>query len=375
MENIPFFTSKYQDERYGNEIREKIDEIIKKGIFILGDEVKKFEENIKKHLGAKHAIGVANGSDALYLSLFALDLSAGSEVITTPFTFFASTSCIIQNNLKPIFVDADENTYNIDVNKIEEKINENTSCILPVDLFTHTPDYDKIQDLAKKNNLKIIEDSAEAFGMKWNDKFAGLLGDIGILSFFPTKTLGCFGDGGMILTKNDTLGEKIRLLRVHGAVKKYNHKYIGRNSRLDSIQAGILNVKLNHVNSEIKERETIANNYIRELSIINQIRLPQVGKGADPVWYVFSIQCEKRDDLQNYLNKNGIQTTIYYPTPMHMQECFKYLGYREGDFPVAEKLCRNSLALPVFIGMTENMVKYISDKIKNFTGRINEKKY
>jgi UDP-2-acetamido-2-deoxy-ribo-hexuluronate aminotransferase len=366
MENIPFFTSKYQDQRYGKEIREKIDRIIKAGVFILGDEVKKFEENMNNFLKSKYAIGVSNGSDALYLSMLALGLPAGSEVITTPFTFFASTSCIVMNNLKPVFVDADEKTYNIDVDKIEEKINEKTKCILPVDLFSQTPDYDKILDLAGKYKLKIVEDSAEAFGMKWKDKFAGLLGDIGVFSFFPTKTLACFGDGGMVVTNNDELGEKVRCLRVHGAVKKYNHKYIGRNSRLDTLQAGILNVKLNYVLDEINEREKAAEIYFKKLSDIKEIKLPQVGKNANPVWYVFSIQCERRDELQSFLNKNGIQTTIYYPLPMHLQECFKGLGYKEGDFPVAEKLCRNSLALPIFVGMTEKMINYIIDKIKDF---------
>src|SRR4030042_3146415 len=218
---VQFFTNKYQDQRYGKEIREKLDNLIKKGIFISGDEVKEAEEKIKDFIKTKHAIGVANGSDALFLAVSVLNLPENSEVITTPYSFFSSTSCIVRNNLKPIFVDINENTYNIDVNKIEEKITKNTSAILPVDLFSQTANYDKIKELASKYNLKIVEDSAEAFGMKWKNKYAGTLGDIGVFSFYPTKTLSCYGDGGMILTDNDEIGQKIRMLRVHGADKKY----------------------------------------------------------------------------------------------------------------------------------------------------------
>ncbi len=363
---IPFFTNKYQDQRYGEEIRKKIDDLIKKGIFILGDEVKEFEKKMQDYLGVKHAIGVANGSDALFLAILALDLPAGSEVITTPFTFFSSTSCIIRNNLKPVFVDVNKDTYNIDVDKIEDKINGNTSCILPVDLFSQTPNYDKIRDLAKKHNLKIVEDSAEAFGMKWQNKFAGTLGDIGVFSFFPTKTLGCFGDGGMVVTENDEIAEKIRILRVHGSRKKYFHEYIGINSRLDTIQAGILNVKLQYINEEIKEREHITTKYFEKLKNIDEIKLPLVEKGTKPVWYVFTIQCKKRDELQNYLKNNKIGSFVYYPTTMHLQECFKDLGYKKGDFPNTENLCNNVLALPVFIGMTDDMIEYVCIKIKEF---------
>ena len=366
MQNIPFFTSKFQDERYGKEIRSKIDEIIKSGIFILGNEVKNFEEKISNYFGVKHAIGVANGSDALHLAINALDLPSGSEVITTPFTFFASTSCIIQNNLKAVFADVDPKTFNLDADKIEEKITEKTKAILPVDLFSQTANYDKINTIAKKYNLFVIEDSAEAFGMKWNNIPAGKLGDIGVLSFFPTKTLGCFGDGGMILTDNDNLAEKLKSLRVHGAIKKYTHKYIGRNSRLDALQAGILNVKLNYVEDEILERKKIAELYLTKLSNVKEVILPKINNNAEPVWYVFSIKCEKRDELAEHLSKNGIQTSIYYPLPMHLQECFKDLGYKEGDFPEAESLCKKALALPIFIGMTEEMINYVTEKIKKF---------
>jgi len=366
MMKIPFFTSANQDARYGSRIREKIDQIIKSGVFILGEEVNIFENNIKNYINTKHAFGVANGSDALHLILMVLNLPKDSEVITTPFTFFASTSCIVRNNLKPVFVDVDYDTYNIDVSKLEAAVTKSTSAILPVDLFSHTPDYDIINNIADKYKLKVIEDSAEAFGMKWKGRNAGLLGDAGVFSFFPTKTLGCFGDGGMIVTDDDEIAGKVRYLRVHGAVKKYHHEFVGINSRLDALQAGILNVKLDYINDEIIERDKIVKIYMDRLKDIDSIKLPGIIEDSIPVWYVFSIRCRDRDKLKTYLTENGIGTVIYYPVPMHLQECFKCLNYKKGDFPIAERLCEESLALPVFIGMKENEVNYICDKIVEF---------
>jgi UDP-2-acetamido-2-deoxy-ribo-hexuluronate aminotransferase len=363
---IPFFTNKYQDELYGNKIREKIDEIIKKGVFILGEEVKLFEKRVSEFTGIKYCIGVANGSDALYLAINSLHLPESSEVITTPFTFFASTSCITRNKLKPVFVDVDEDTYNIDVSKIEGRINKKTSCILPVDLFAQTADMDKISDIAGKNNLKIIEDSAEAFGMKWNGLHAGMKADAAVLSFYPTKTLSCCGDGGMVLTNDEITASEIKMLRSHGASKKYHHKVVGINSRLDEIQAGILNIKLDHVDFEISERSRIAGRYFEMLKDIGEIKLPVTEKKASPIWYVFSIQAKNRDGLKEYMNEKGIGTSLYYPLPMHLQECFAGLGYKKGDFPVSEKLCETSVALPVFSGMTDDMIEYICDVIKEF---------
>ncbi len=364
--NVPFFTNKYQDERYGKLIRERIDAVIKKGSFILGSEVKLFEENIQKYTKSKYALGVANGSDALYLALLALDIPKGSEVITTPFTFFASVSCIVRNGLKPVFVDICEESYNIDTSKIEEKIGKKTKAILPVDLFSQSANMDEINNLESKHHLKVIEDSAEAFGMKWNGYHSGTLSDIGVLSFFPTKTLSCYGDGGMILTNDTKLYEKLKPLRVHGAEKKYYHKYLGINSRLDEIQAAILNVKMQHIDNEIKEREQIAKKYFDMLKGVKQIKLPTILEGASPVWYVFSIQCESRDALQRYLKEKSIQTSIYYPLPMHLQEVFKDLGYEEGDFPIAERVCKNSLALPIFVGMESDMIEYVCQNIVKF---------
>ncbi|MEJ2251015.1 MAG: DegT/DnrJ/EryC1/StrS family aminotransferase [Candidatus Lokiarchaeota archaeon] len=363
---VPFFTTKYQDKKYGHIIRQNIDKVIKAGNFILGNEVLQFEKAIESYTGAKHAIGVGSGSDALFLAFKCLDIPINREVITTPFTFFASTSSIVNNGLKPIFVDVDDQTYNINPDLIEEKINNNTEAILPVDLFSQTANYDKIGELAKKYNIKIIEDSAEAFGMKWNDLYAGLCGDLGIYSFYPTKTLGAFGDGGMIVTNDDFYAEKIKCLRVHGASKKYYHKYVGINSRLDALQASILRIKLKYIDEEIKEREKIYNQYVRNLNDIQKVQFPQINENASPVWYVLNVRCERRNELKKYLKKNGIETLIYYPKPMHLQDCFQNLGYKEGDFPVAEKLCDSLLALPIFIGMSNVMINYVCNTIKDF---------
>ena len=363
---IPFFTNKYQDSLYGDKIREKIDFIIQKGTFILGDEVKTLEERISKYTGIKYAIGVANGSDALYLALNSLHLPEKSGVITTPFSFFASSSCIERNKLKPVFVDVKENTFNINENRIEEKINDKTSCILPVDLFSQPADMGSISETAKKHGLKIVEDSAEAFGMKWNGSHAGKTADVSVLSFFPTKTFSCFGDGGMVLTDDESLATEIRMLRSHGSEKKYHHKYVGINSRLDEMQAGILNIKLDHIEYEISEREIIAGSYMEGLSDIPEIGLPVIEDEASPVWYVFSIRAKDRNGLQLHLKEKGIGTSIYYPLPLHLQECFSKYGYKKGDFPVAEKLCETSIALPVFTGMTEEMTGYVCDAVREF---------
>ncbi|MHA1757550.1 MAG: DegT/DnrJ/EryC1/StrS family aminotransferase [Promethearchaeota archaeon] len=371
---IPFFTSKYQDLKYGNLFREKINDVIKSGKFILGDEVIQFEKKISELTGAKHSIGVASGTDALYLSIKSLGLPEKKEIITTPFTFIASASSIYNNNLIPVFVDVDENTYNINPDLIEDKINDNTEAILPVDLFCQPADFDKINKIAKKYNLKIIEDSAEAFGMKWGDISAGLCGDIGVFSFFPTKTLGAFGDGGMVITNNNYYAQKIRSLRIHGANDKYIYQYIGINSRLDAIQAAILNVKLGFIEQEIKERERIYKIYKQSLEDIEEIQFPQLYGKAKAVWYVLNVKCKYRDELKMFLKQNGINTMIYYPKPLHLQECFKCLGYKKGDFPIAEKLSNNLLALPIYIGMDSQTIEYVCNTIKKFY-RMKERGY
>lgn len=363
---VPNWTSKYQLERYGTEMKQRIIDVMDRGQYILSKEVSLLEERIADYLSVKYSIGVASGSDALYISILAMGFSPNSEIITTPYTFFASTSCITRNNLKPVFIDVDYDKYNLDPSNIESAITNKTKAVLTVDLFSHTPDYDKICELAAKHNLEIIEDSAEGFGMKWKDTFAGKLGKVGVFSFFPSKTLGAFGDGGMIVTNNKELAEMVRTLRAHGAKPKYHHARVGVNSRLDELQAAVLNVKLDFVDDEIKERELIASEYIKRLKTIDKVKVPQIEQGATPVWYVYSIKCENRDSLQTHLSNNGIQTEVFYPVPMHLQECFRHLGYSKGCFPTSERLTKESLALPIYPGMSLNEIKYVCDMIEKF---------
>lgn len=363
---IPFFTNQYQEERYGAEIRKAVDHVISSGQFILGDEVKTFERRLGDYMGCQFALGVANGSDALYLAVRALQLPKGSEVLTTPFTFFASTACIVRNHLKPVFVDVDYETHHVTPEKLSQHITNKTSAILSVDLFSHTADNASIAELARQNQLRFIEDAAEAFGMRFQGQPAGSLSDVAVLSFFPTKTLGGFGDGGAVLTQSEALAATVRRERVHGAAKKYHHTTVGINSRLDTLQAAVLNVKMNYVDAEIAERARLVQWYRAGLDGCSSVRLPVVAKGADPVWYVFSVKADKRDDLEAFLNQAGIGTSVYYPVPMHLQECFRDLGYRVGDFPVAERLSKESLALPLYVGMTESDVHYVCDTVKQF---------
>lgn len=368
---VNFYTSQREYEAKKNEFDKAIFDVISRGISTLGPEVKEFEKAIQEFTGAKHAIAVASGTDALILSSDILGFKNGKEVITSPFTFLASTSCIARHGGKPVFVDIDEETFDLDVNQIESKITDNTVGIIPIHLFAQMANMDKIMSIANKHNLKVLEDAAEAFGMRWKGtgneyKHSGTIGDMGIFSFFPTKTLGAYGDGGMIVTNDDNLAEMARSYRVHGATKKYHYEYLGYNSRLDTIQAAVLLVKLKYMNETIKKRELIANWYIDRLKDIEEIKLPVIKGDQKPVYYVFNILAEKRDELAEYLKKNEVQFSIYYPKPLHLQKCFEYLGYKKGDFPIAEKTCEKVLALPIYPEITEEEVDFVCNTIKNF---------
>lgn len=368
---VSFYTSKREYLEKKSEFQQAIDKVLENGIQTLGKEVKDLEKSVEEFSGAKHAIGVASGTDALVIASDILGFKNGKEVITSPFTFLASTSCIAKHGGKPVFVDIDEETFNIDTTKIEERITENTVGILPIHLFCQMANMDDIMKYAKKYNLHVLEDAAEAFGMKWKGngesyRTAGTIGDMGIYSFFPTKTLGGYGDGGMVTTNSDELAELTKIFRVHGAKEKYHYDYIGYNSRLDTMQAAILLVKMKYINKAIEKRETISNWYRDRLKDIEYIKLPKVKGDQKPVYYVFNLLCEKRDELNKYLKENGIGTSIYYPMPLHLQKCFSYLGYKKGDFPVAEKTCKEILALPIYPEITEEEVDYVCKNIRDF---------
>lgn len=368
---VNFYTSQREYEQKKVEFDKAIESVLKNGISTLGKEVSEFEKLVEEFTGAKYAVGVASGTDALVIASDLLGFKDGKEVITSPFTFLASTSCIAKHKGKPVFVDIDEDTFNIDVNKIEEKITANTVGIIPIHLFCQMADMDRIMEISQKYNLRVLEDAAESFGMRWkgngeNYRHSGTIGDAGIFSFFPTKTLGAYGDGGMIVTNDEELARLARIYRVHGASQKYNYDYIGYNSRLDTLQAAILLVKMKYIKEAISKREKIAGWYIERLKECGYIKLPMIKGDQQPVYYVFNILANNRDKLAEYLKKNEVQYSIYYPKPLHLQKCFSYLGYKEGDFPVSERISKSILALPIYPEITEDEVEYVCDTIKDF---------
>lgn len=370
---VPFYTSVREYQKYKVEFDQAVQSVMERGDFILGSAVGDFEKEIAEYAKVAHAVGVANGSDALVLACDALDLKNGADVVTPVFTFFASTSCIARLGGKPVFCDIDQDTFCMDMNDAAARITKNTKGLLPVHLFTQMADMNACMKLAKEHNLAVLEDAAEAFGMKqkvdgqWLG--AGTVGDAGVYSFFPTKTLGGYGDGGMLISHREDIYNRVKSLRVHGASKKYHHDFVGYNSRLDTIQAAILRVKLKRINEGIAIRKERADLYRALLADIPQVQFPVIADGNEPVYYVFCIKAENRDELVEYLKEQGIGTSIYYPVPLHLQKCFSYLGYKEGDFPVAEKMCKVALALPMYPELTEDEVSYTCEKIREFYKR------
>jgi dTDP-4-amino-4,6-dideoxygalactose transaminase len=366
---VPFYDSTREYTHYKTEFDTAIAEVIASGSFILGKQVFLFEEEVKEFSGVRYAVGVANGTDALIIASDILGFK-NAEVLTPVFTFFASASCVVRVGGKPVFVDVDEDTFCMDINDAENRITKSSKGIIPVHLFLQTVDMSACMVFAKKNHLVILEDAAEAFGMAAEHQgayhHAGTFGDFGVFSFFPTKTLGGYGDGGMIVTNNEELYQKAKSYRVHGSTKKYHHDYVGYNSRLDTLQAAILRVKLAHIDDAIQQRALHAMHYREALKEIPAIKLPLIKSNSHEVNYVFCIQAEKRDELENYLKQRGIQTSIYYPVPLHLQKCFEYLGYKQGDFPIAERLCKTVLALPMFPELTDDEIAFVCETIIAF---------
>jgi dTDP-4-amino-4,6-dideoxygalactose transaminase len=370
---VPFYDATREYAKYKEEFDEAIASVIASGAFVLGKQVEEFEEAVKAHTGARYAVGVANGSDALVIASDILGYRNGAEVLTPVFTFFASASCIARLGGKPVFCDVDEDTFCMNMGDAEARITPKTKGIIPVHLFLQTADMNACVALAEKHGLTALEDAAEAFGMqsRYKGKYvhSGVMGDFGVFSFFPTKTLGGYGDGGMLVTNNEELYRKAKSYRAHGSSTRYHHDYVGYNSRLDTLQAAILLVKLSHIDNAIERRAGHAAHYRELLKDIAEIKLPSIKAGNKAVDYVFCIQAEKRDGLEAYLKAKGIGTSVYYPIPLHLQKCFEYLGHKKGDFPVAERLCEKVLALPIFPELTENEVSYVCESVKEFYKR------
>ena len=343
------------------EIDLAINDVISNSSFIMGHHVISFEEHLNAFVGVKHSISCSSGTDALLLAMMALNIKPGDEVITTPFSFIATGETIAFLGAIPVFVDIDEKTFNINVNKIEEKITNKTKIILPVSLYGQMSDMNEINKIANKHNIHVIEDGAQSFGSSIDNLKSCNSSLIGCTSFFPAKPLGCYGDGGALFTNNDKLASKIKSLRVHGQSKRYYHKYIGMGGRLDSLQAAILNIKLKYFNEDILRRNNVAKKYNSLLS--ENFEIPFIKDGYLSVWAQYTINVNNRDILQKKLKKSGIPTSVHYPLPLHLQECFKYLKYKQGDFPIAEKASKTVMSLPMNPYLTNEEVNYICSNL------------
>ena len=360
---IPLLDLKAQYAGIKQEIDRSLVKIMAGGSYILGQNVRALEEEIARYCGVEYGIGVASGTDALLLALMAFGIEAGDEVITTPYTFFATAEVVSWLGATPVFVDIDPKTYNIDVNIIEEKITEKTRAIIPVHIFGQMADMDIIMELAHKYNLIVIEDACQAFGASYKGRKAGSIGHAACFSFFPTKNLGAYGDGGMVVTNDQEAAEMIKMLRTHGSSKEYFHEFLGMNSRLDEIQAAVLRIKLKYLdkwNCLRREKAALYKSLLRDSGLI----LPFEEAWNLHVYHLFIVRSLERDRLRERLVKEGIGCGVYYPLPLHLQNVYLHLGYREGDLPEAERASRETLALPLYPELNEEDIKKVCMAVK-----------
>ena len=362
---IPFVSFEPIHKEIENEILSKFSEVYKNNWFIFGNELIQFEKEFAEYCGTKYCVGCGNGLDALHLILKCYDIGEGDEVIIPSDTFIATALAVSYCGAKPVFVEPDINTYEIDPNLIEAAITDKTRAIIVVQLYGQSSDMDKINAIGKKYKLKVIEDAAQAHGTKYKGKKAGSLADAAGFSFYPGKNLGALGDGGAVVTDDKELAEKVRALSNYGSIEKYNHIYKGFNSRLDEVQASFLRIKLRYLDKCNENRNAIADKYIS--GIINKdIILTKIADYTESNWYVFVIRTKNRDELQRYLQDKGIGTVIHYPIPMHLQKCYEDLGYKKGDFPIAEKISDEVLSLPMWYGMKDEEIEYVIEKVNSW---------
>lgn len=365
--NIADLNKQYQEVK--EEVEKAVLEVLRSSRYVLGDNVKALEEELADYCGVKRAVAVNSGTDALWLSLMALGIKPGDEVIVPAFTIIVDASVVCQLKAKPVFAEIEERNFNLDPNKLEEKITPNTKAIIVVHLFGQTADMDPILEIAKSHNIPVIEDACQAIGASYKGRKAGSIGDLGCFSFYPTKNLGAYGDGGLITTNNSDLADKLRLLRVHGYGKgkeKYNQRIIGHNSRLDEIQAAVLRVKLKKLDVWNEKRRQNAKYYNNALSGIEGLQLPQECKDCYHIYHQYTVCAPRRDEFQDYLKGQEVGSIIYYSVPLHLQEALSCLGYRQGDFPVSEKAAKEVLSLPVYVELEKEKMDYIVEKIKGF---------
>lgn len=368
---VPFVDLGIQYKVIRSELEVEFQKVFEKTAFIMGSIVKDFEEAFAQYCGVKYAIGVANGTDALILALKALGIGPGDEVITAVNTFIATAEAIIHAGATPIFVDCDPHTYNIDVTQIEAKITPRTKAIIPVHLYGQPAQMDAILEIAKKYNLYVIEDAAQAHGAFYNGQKVGSIGHVACFSFYPAKNLGAYGDAGAVVTNDDEIALTVRKLRDHGGITKYQHDLVGYNSRLDTLQAAVLLVKLKYLDEWNKQRQKNAQLYNKLLSKVPGVITPSVLNGATHVYHLYVVRIEgnSRDELQRYLKERGIQTGIHYPKPLHLTPALKYLGDQAGDFPVAERYSQEILSLPMYPELTEEQITYVVQEIEKFLSK------
>ena len=359
---IDFANLQLQYQTYKDKIDDNIQQVLNKSNYILGEEVDVLEKELQNFTGAKYAISCSSGTDALLLALMAINIQPDDEIITTPFTWISTAEMMALIKAKPAFVDIEPDTYNMDPNLIEAAITKKTKAIMPVSLYGQPADMNAIQAIADKYNLKVIIDGAQSFGSTYKNKTDSNLGDISTTSFFPSKPLGCYGDGGAVFTNNEEYANKIKLLRVHGQNKRYHHKYIGIGGRLDTMQAAILLAKLPYFKKELKDRQKVADHYTSGLSKI--LQTPVIKPNRSSAWAQYTLRVKNRDILQLKLKENGIPTSVFYPIPLHLQECFQYLRHQQGDFLISEKASKEVMSIPMNPFLTDDQIDYVVNKLR-----------
>jgi dTDP-4-amino-4,6-dideoxygalactose transaminase len=373
MRAIQMVDLRSQYDLIKTEVDQAIQGVIDTTAFINGPQVKNFSDSLAAYTGAKYVITCGNGTDALQIAMMGLDFQPGQEVIVPAFTYVATAEVIALLGLVPVFIDVIGSTYELDISQLESKISSKTVCIVPVHLYGQCSNMEAILAVAKKQNIKVIEDTAQAIGAKYTFsdgtvKQAGTMGDVGTTSFFPSKNLGCYGDGGAMFTNDEKLAEKLHMIANHGQKKKYHHHIVGVNSRLDTLQAAILNVKLQHLDRYSASRNEVAAAYDKAFADHEHIKIPVRAANSTHAFHQYTVQVEgiSRDELKSYLAENGVPTMVYYPLPLHQQEAYKNLGFEKGDFPVAESLCEKVLSLPIHTEMKVEDQDYIIETIKSF---------
>ena len=362
---IPFVSFVPMERELGKDLRAAYERVFARSWYIGGAEDEAFEQAFAGYCGVRYCIGTGNGLDALMLALKALGIGTGDEVIIPANTFIATALAVTYVGATPVFVEPDIRTFNINPDRIEEKITERTKALMPVHLYGQACDMDPIMETAEKHGLKVVEDCAQAHGATYKGRTVGSFGDAAGFSFYPGKNLGALGDAGACVTNHEALAKKIRALGNYGSDYKYHHIYKGNNSRLDELQAAFLGVKLSHLDRMNEERRRIADRYLA--GIRNpEVILPEVPDYSVPVWHIFGIRCKERDRLEQWLGDAGIGTNKHYPIPIHLQECYQELGYKEGDYPIAEEISRTELSIPMYYGMTDEEISYVIGKINAF---------